>query len=370
MRILQLIYALSSGGAERFVVDMCNEMVAKGHEVFLVTQVDDTYPELQFNRQFLSPEVKVYNLGMARGSSLKGIPRMIKLLKKIKPDVVHGHLNVIPYMILPALFNRKIKYFHTIHNLAQRMVKPRQYRINKYLYSTCKINAVAISDICRQSYLDCYHDDHVTRIDNGRSPVVASTNLEAVRAQVESLKQSPDDKVFIHVARCNEVKNQQLLVEAFNALNAEGVKYTLIVVGDGFDSEYGKTITEPACNRIHFLGERPNVGDYLLCSDAFCLTSIDEGLPISLLEALSVGVTPICTRAGGIPDVITDGVTGYLSTATNLPAYKETLYRFLKNPLDGAIMKKFFADNYSMEICTRHYLQLFQDVITSKADKK
>ena len=105
--------------------------------------------------------------------------------------------------------------------------------------------------------------------------------------------------------------------DAFNELDRRGSDFVLLVLGDGFDQGAGAGLKTRACEKIHFLGLKNNVADYLYCSNAFCLTSIFEGLPISLLEAMACGVIPICTNIGGVPDVVQDGRNGYLSDVTD-----------------------------------------------------
>ena len=87
---------------------------------------------------------------------------------------------------------------------------------------------------------------------------------------------------------------------------------------------------EPYLNeRIIYLGERSDVRDLLAESDAFCLPSIWEGMPVTLLEALSVGCITICSPVGGIPEVITNGENGFLSSDSSEEAYYKALKSFV-----------------------------------------
>ena len=64
-------------------------------------------------------------------------------------------------------------------------------------------------------------------------------------------------------------------------------------------------------DRIKYLGERNDVLDLLSASDIFACLRFGEGMPMSLLESLSVGCIPVCTPVGGIPEAVTDGVNGF-----------------------------------------------------------
>lgn len=190
-----------------------------------------------------------------------------------------------------------------------------------------------------------------------------TAHINEVKKEVETYKLSVETLVFIHVARCHKQKNQQLLIDSFNVLNKNGVDFILLMIGSGYDSLEGKVIQASACDKIHFLGEKDNVNDYMMCSDAFCLSSQYEGLPISLLEAFSYGLTPICTPRGGIPDVITDGVNGYLSCGMDVKDYVNAIKRFMDNPMECDKQVSFYKDNYSMDVCAKEYEKLFEDSI-------
>ncbi|WP_449440722.1 glycosyltransferase [Pedobacter steynii] len=83
---------------------------------------------------------------------------------------------------------------------------------------------------------------------------------------------------------------------------------------------------------IEFIEGRHNVVDYLSIADAFCLSSIFEGMPISLIEALSVGCIPICTPVGGISQMIKHGKTGFLSRDVSVDSYCDVLKEALYHP--------------------------------------
>ncbi len=359
MRILQLLYSLASGGAERFVVDLANQLSKEGHHVVLCVLRKDE-GDMSFNKQFVSPSVRLVFLGMSSGFSLHKVMLVEKFIRKEAPDIVHCHLNVVPYIYRLALFSGRIRFFHTLHNMAEKTVSGKlQYKINRYFYFHRLIVPVCISSLCKKSYLDYYKAADVVYIDNGREPVSPTAAIDVVKSEVLRYKGSEDSLVFIHVARYNPQKNQELLIDVFNSLDEKGVDFVLLVIGNGFDCEEGRVLMRKACGKIHFLGEKYNVGDYLLCSDAFCLTSLFEGLPISLLEALSCGVTPICTSVGGIPDVIEDGKTGYLASVDK-DAYLEAVERFMREPIDSTRLTALFEYRFSMKECARKYLDLYK----------
>lgn len=359
MKILELIYSLSSGGGERFVVDLSNELAKRGNDVTVCMLLDDQESRLTFNRQFIAKNVKFHALKFTSGFSFFKMRKVEDYILTELPDIVHCHLNVIPYVFRLAYCHREIKFFHTLHSIASKAMGSKyQYYINKYFYSHNIIRPITISSECQLSYNRFYKLDNAPFIDNGRSPVEPTDNIDAVKVEVSSYKATVSTPVFVHVARHHQSKNQDLLIDSFNYLNKKGYDYVLLIIGSGYDTQDGQKLKEKACGKIYFLGEKNNVGDYLLCSNAFCLTSFYEGLPISLLEALSCGITPICTSVGGIPDVITDGETGYLADV-EIESYLKAIQRFYAKRIAEDKLIKYFTDNFSIEVCCSKYLQQF-----------
>lgn len=353
-----MIYALRQGGAERFVVNLANELAENGHDVTILTLINGKEVDT-FNKQFISGKVKFESMGFERGFSLRKVFQVCRKIKKLSPDVVHCNLNVIPY-IFPIALGYKTKFVHTIHNLAQYATGGKlQSAINRWFYSAGKIIPITISDQCQVSFSDFYNLPKPIKIDNGASRVSKTSRFEITSQEMLSYKTTAQTKVFLHVARCSEQKNQQLLVRGFNKIVEEGADAVLLIIGADFDSEMGQTLKEMACENIHFLGLKSNVSDYLLNADVFTLSSIYEGLPISLLEALSAGVTPVCTPVGGIPDVIQNGVTGYLSKDESVDEYANALRTAYHGSINSQILKAYFEKNFSMTKCASLYEKVY-----------
>ena len=357
MKIIQLIYSLCSGGAERFVVSLSNELAAMGHDVTVCMLLSEKNTEYLFNRQFLDDKVKFVALNFEPGFSLSKVKRVERFILSVQPDVVHCHLNVIPYVYSLSLKSKNIKFLHTLHNVAENTSRGFIQRlINRYLYRKGYIVPVTISEKCRNSYINFYNLSSPVSIDNGCGTPLKTSAYDAVVSEVESYKSDKNTPVFIHVSRFHIQKNQSLLINAFNELSNRGVDFTLLVIGGGFDDKFKAT----ACKNIHFLGLKNNVADYLYCADAFCLTSIYEGLPISLLEAIACGVVPICTNVGGILDVIQGDSIG-LTCDVDLNSYVDALQRYLSSNWDKKKLVEIYNNRFSMEACANSYLSVYSD---------
>lgn len=361
MKILQVIFTLGHGGAERMVVDLSNEL-SKEHEVTLCCILADGSESDSFRRENLSKRVQFVGLSNSRGYNANSFVQIYRLIRKCRPDVVHFHLSTVIYGMLPAFVFRSIRFVHTLHSIASKTCDKGLKGIMRRIYDRKRILSVTISPESELSFRSFFGFPSAAMIPNGRTEVTPSDQFEAVRSQIEELKRHPDDRVFIHVARYSEAKNQQMLVEVFNRLHDQGAHALLFIVGGLYDTGPGAEVKAAAGEGIHFLGAKNNVGDYLLCSDAFCMTSLWEGLPISLLEALSCGVTPICTPAGGIKDIVGIDGTGIITEGFTANEYYGAVRKFLDGDCKLRSREELMAlyrDNYSMQRCASRYLDLY-----------
>lgn len=359
MKILYLHYSLGSGGAERFLVDLANSMISNHHdEVIVLTILDSNDPTKVHFLPELSKKVKFLNLHKRKALTITNMFEVWNTLIREKPNVVHIHCSFW-LIILPAIFYRKPRYVMTIHNLVQRWA---QGKLNQYVSSWLykgKVQAVTISEACHQSYVEYYHRSDDITIDNGCAPVKLTEKCEDIKKYVELLKSAPTTPVFVHIARNHPQKNHERLFKAFVRLAETGFDYILLVIGDKYEKYINKYANK---TNIHFVGKVHNVGDYLTAADFFTLSSDMEGLPITLLEAMSLGVVPVCTPAGGCKDVIQDGVNGYMPTAIDDEQYYQSLKRALeeRGKINKQTIIEDFQNKYSMKTCAENYYKVYK----------
>lgn len=360
MKILQFIYSLCPGGAERFTVDLSNEL-AKKHDVTLYTFRDEKLNDQGFYKSLLSDQVRIINLKIPPGFNPRIVYILYRILKKESPDIVHMHLSVINYfLILSAIFKNKIKFVYTIHTLANYEIRNKtELLIRRYVFKRSFISPVTISLEVLKSYKECYKHENAHLIINGRAAIEKSVYFDEARQYVAGLRNTDDTVIFCHIARLDPNKNQKMLISVMNNLKNEGYDIHLIMIGGGFDNS--KEIMDIAGDNIHFLGSKLNATDYLFLSDALCLSSVVEGMPITLIEALACGCTPICTPVGGMKDTIKNGINGYISSSTNESDYSSIVKEYLsnRNVICQERLVQYYHDHFSMKNCSANYEQLY-----------
>jgi glycosyltransferase involved in cell wall biosynthesis len=363
MKILQFIYTLGQGGAERFVVDLANEL-AKNSELKLYTLRDGNLENQDFFVSELSDKITYINLRINPGFKPHLIWTFYNILKTEHPEVVHCHLNLVIYFFISSIiFHKKMRFINTIHTSAEKEVSTRFERmIRRFIYKHDFFTPVAISDETKNSFISYYGLNDIPVIYNGRSFIGKTVDYQNVVKEIATIKPSIETLVFCHVARYNKLKNQQMLISVFNRLHEVGYDLILLVIGEGFENadELKRTI---AFNHIHFLGIKSNVSDYLYASDAFCLSSLYEGMPISLIEAFACGCVPICTPVGGIINTIENGVTGFLSKTISEDDYFEAITKFInyKDSINREKLVTYYHENFSIEHCAAEYMRIYTE---------
>lgn len=250
MKILQISFSLSSGGLERFVVDLSNEL-AESNDVTLLTLKDDKVDpqQSQFYKFDLSDKVKYENLGLPKKYSPLNLWKVYKYIKKFNPDVVHMHAVGMPKFCMLAnwLLGRKITFVQTIHSDMRNGYSSFVYDLVHATLGRMKmIRFAAISDTNFKDLRRIYPHSLSEFINNGRAPIKRTDKFDEVTNEINSFKKDSNTKVVLHVARCHPQKNQQLLVGGTNLLIKKGVNMTLVVLGSGYDSVAGAKLRSMA----------------------------------------------------------------------------------------------------------------------------
>ncbi len=363
MKILEVIPSLSSGGAERFTVDLCNEL-SKNNDVYLVLLFSLDDDKLAFYKNDISHRVNVISLDKQKGFDYKIPFKLYNLVKKIEPDIVHTHLAAILYSQLAIRFCRKCLFFHTVHNAAHKEagVNKLMVYLRKNTFKKGLVKPIAISEDSARSFRDFYSLP-VNVIFNGRNISSSSIYFEDAKKEILKYRKTDNTIILINLARVEAQKRQDKMANAAKKLETEGYDFCILNIGSIRDEKMYESIQKMSCKSLFFIGERHNPLDYLILSEGFTLSSDHEGLPISLLEALGTGCVPVCTPVGGIIDIIENGINGILATDISEEAYYLALKEFLSLNKSALLrMKQQALESYkpfSMTECARKYEELF-----------
>lgn len=362
MKILEIIPQLSQGGAERFVIDLCNEM-SKEHEVVLVV----LHPIDKYGLfvDELNERVRLVCMNKRMGIDFGLFFRLLNFIRSEKPTVVHTHLRSIVYSILAYVLPSKIRFFHTVHNDAAMEAGDGISKwCRKIAFRFKFVSPITISEESQQSFERFYHLPS-TLIYNGRPAYDENTDISAVKEELENIKTNKDAKIIVNVARIQPQKNQYVLAKAIDSLNKKGYAIELLIIGEKANKKITDSIEMLESPYVHLLGVRNNPRTYIRVADAFCLSSIYEGMPITLIECFSVGAIPICTPVGGIVNMVEDGRNGLLAKSATLEDIEEVLERFVKLPDNVKDCLKYSSSDsfryFDMKNCSEKYVKIFNN---------
>jgi glycosyltransferase involved in cell wall biosynthesis len=261
--------------------------------------------------------VPVFYLGKRPGLDPRMYPRLKRVLREYRPDVVHTHSYVMRY-VLPVARARLV---HTVHNIAEREVDALGRLVHRIAWRAGAV-PVAVSEEVARSFQRVYRFEPKV-IPNGidTAAYVRPGARESWRAAHGFGER---DRIVVSVARLDPQKNPRGLVEAF----ARVPDAHLVLAGAG------SLGMEPP-PRVHLLGVVEDVPELLAAADAFALASDWEGQPVSILEAMAAGLPVAATAVGGVPEVVEHGVTGLLVPKGGMCALGDAIATVLHAPEMG-----------------------------------
>lgn len=365
MTIVHVMASFIGGGAERFVVSLCNQLSNnEGLDVHIIS-LYDIKPNMYLHKA-VNSNVAIHTLSKKVSLDTTIFFKLNKIIKTIQPTIINTHLTAFNYNYLNILLYRKAKYYHTLHSDALLECPSSKNRSLRKIFYKKRVQAITISELSSQSYRTHYSLNNDCIIYNGREDLKATKAFSAVKHEIESFKLTPKTKVILNIANLVPAKGHVNLVKAFKTLTDAGCDILLVLIGDRRpgDKEIFNCIKDNLSVRLKYLGVRQNIEDYLLMSDAFCLSSNIEGMPITLIEAMSAQCLPLATPVGGIPNMIKDSENGLLAADASQKAITDLIKRYLV--LDDTKIKSIkqqlktdYNQNFSIQKAAKRYLKLY-----------
>lgn len=294
MKILQVITSLSTGGAEKIVVELSLALKALGHEVDVcVFSGGNTL----FKNKLVDGGCKV--IEFSKKNNVYSIKNLIHLKRLIHNyDIVHTH-NTSPqlYAAIASLFTN-VKLITTEHSTNNRRRKWSWYKfIDRWMYGRYD-HVVCISEIAEKKLKEYISLDNVniSTINNGVD-VQKFANAEPVPELLES-----DFFHVVMIAGFREAKDQDTLIKAISLLPSN---FKLWLVGDGIRRpELEKKVTDLGVStRVTLMGLRSDVPNILKSADVVVMSSHWEGLSLSNIEGMASGKPFVASDVNGLREV-------------------------------------------------------------------
>lgn len=345
MIIVHVVNSLTIGGLEKVVVDICNNIEPQRNQVYIVTLSNK---DLKLKSE-LNKNIQVISLPYKNDSAFSillfwvfGLPKMIKVINKLKPEIIHSHLyfHYFLFLSLSVKFSAFFPaHFRTIHTSGLF------YNSNTFLNRLrlfieklgSKIYSVYLISISKQihennKYFFSKYANKIWLIPNG-------INLEKFsKSNFTNVSKSDfgidEQKIIVsYVSRLNYGKNHNCLLKAWAEVVKNYSNVNLCIVGDGVLKNILLKQSEDLKieKYVSFFGNLDNIAAFLSITDIGIFPSQFEGFPISLIEKMAMELPVITSDIDVFRDLILNSENGFLCSVNNPDDYADKLMKLIED---------------------------------------
>ncbi|MFW0883964.1 glycosyltransferase family 4 protein [Candidatus Acidulodesulfobacterium sp. H_13] len=375
MKILEIVTPSNIGGAENYVLNLSKKFVENGHEVFILSSNAGINKKSVLSIfEFLSKSdipFKILNINFKYNPI--AILKIACFIKQNKFDIIHTHLSKANIAGALAAKVSGTKSISTAHGLNKK---------SQYRYAGL---VICVSDAVRENLL---------------SQGMSSKSLVVIHNGIDIEKFSPDTEGLLKkesvinddlgtaiagdnrknrfnvgiIARLSREKGVGIFLDAARSVLNEIPEAKFFIAGTGIlkDNLIKKAKDLDIYDSVYFLGfVGASLVPFLNELDVVVFPSLKEGLPLSLLEAMAMEKTVIASDAGGMPEVVEDGKSGFIVKRGDAAAIYQKLIS-VYNSGDHAIAmgkeaRKTIAERFNINICADKTLKLFQSFTSASS---
>jgi sugar transferase (PEP-CTERM/EpsH1 system associated) len=368
--ICQLVHGLPVGGTEVLVDRLIRRLSERFR--FVIACLDEIGELGDILRH---DGFEVLLLSRRPGFDWNAVRRIATLIHERRVTLIHAHqYTPFAYAAAARLFRTRGKLLFTEHG----RFYPDQVSRKRRLFNRCMIRRedrmVAVGKTVRSALVDLeglppdridvvYNGVDLSRIDSDRS------HRQAVRAE---LSVTNDEFLVLQVARLDRIKDHATAIRAIAAAAQHNHRLRLMIVGEGPERQTIERLVarHGLERRIVLLGQRRDIPRLLEAADAFLLSSVSEGIPVTVIEAMAAGVPVVATAVGGVPELVVDGETGLLAPRGDDQKLSECLLRLAT---DGQLRDRIRRDarlriesNFSEDRMVQSYHQLYEEMLSAR----
>jgi N-acetyl-alpha-D-glucosaminyl L-malate synthase BshA len=359
------------GGSGIVATELGLELASRGHDIHFITysnpiRLDPSVPRVHYHEV----EVSNYPLFQYPPYCLALASRMADVAETYKLDLLHVHY-AIPHSIsallaqqMTATFKkgaRRLPFITTLHGTDITLVGADRSYFGITKFSIEQSDGItAISEDLRHETVRVFGVENEIRvIHNFVNCDTYKPNPERIGAAEFALN---GEKLLIHVSNFRPVKRVldciRILAEVRKTANVR-----LLMVGDGPERGPAEHLawTLGVTEHVDFLGKQNHVERLLALADVILMPSEMESFGLAALEAMACGVPPVATRVGGVPELITDGVDGFLEAVGDIP---RLAMRVCELATDEALHERVAAaarNTASTRFCSEKIIQRYED---------
>lgn len=363
IRVLNLIARLNVGGPAIHVTLLTEKLTAPDYESTLVCGTLGAgegdmryYAEAHGVQPILLPEL---GRSLHPVRDLVTIWKVYRLIRRLKPDVVHTHTAKAGFVGRVAAWLAGVPVIvHTFHGHVFRgyfsPTMTRVFLLLERLTARMSSTVITLSESLRRELADEYHvtsADHITVLPLGLdlAPFAAAQRHEGAFRREFSIR--ADAPLIGIVGRIVPVKNHALFLDAAARVKAELPAARFVIVGDGdLHAEIEAQVEALGLHdAVIFTGWRRDLAPIYADLDVNVISSVNEGTPVSVIEALATACPVVSTAVGGVPDLLDQGALGTLVPSGDVNALANALIAVLRDPPDMQSARALMLDRYNLD---------------------
>lgn len=355
--ILFIGRATQQAGAENVILQLCE--ILKPHANSIVVCAADG-----FNKTALFDlGIKFYSISDIEKKNLGTFFEIVRTIRKIVKDekitVIHTHHRMAAFYVSLLGLSKKCTFIATGHNTFYD-----KKILTRFAYKNC--NVIACGEMVKKNLVKTFGllDSNVTVIHNA----VKTYEGEFVEDKLVLDLRHQGYFVIGNIGRLSEQKGMQYYINAIPIVLKECPQARFVIVGNGIEESKLKELsTSLGINDfLSFLGYRNDIQNLMSQLDLVVLSSLWEGLPLTPIEAFSVGKTVVATAVDGTPEIVKDGENGLLVDARDSNQIAQKIIWMIKNESLKKKMelnaKKTFEAKFSFKVFKNSVLEYYRRI--------
>lgn len=330
--VLQVLHTLEVGGAEVLAARIARRLQERFHFVFACLDGLGT-----LGKQLREEGFRVEVLNRKPGIDVACVRRLAQFADDQQAQVIHAHqYTPFFYARAPGWAGRRVPVLFTEHGRVHPDL-PNRKRIlfNRLFLRSCD-RVVAVGESVKRALIanEGIPSGRIDVIYNGvRLDDFAEDSQERTEVRRE-LGLAPTTPVAIQVARLDGLKDHSTALRTAERVRESLPDFQLLLVGEGPERPKieAEVETRGLGGTVRLLGLRTDVRRLLAAADLFLLTSISEGIPVTLIEAMAARLPIVSTDVGGVPEVVMPGGTGWLAPAEDDERLGQAVIQSLLDP--------------------------------------
>ncbi len=363
LRVLHILPSAHGYGAERQVVELLAGMRADDISTGLLTIYHTDVSNID------ALPFRMLSAGRHSRADKFFLPRLVREIRAFRPHVVHTHTHVGKYWGRAAAILAGVPHIvHTEHNPCD----PRRTRFERFADTFLNSRTERVVTFFGEqatflSTTDGWPREKFTLIPNGLAFPVAS---DGTRENARSVVKLPDDRFAIFlIGRMEYQKNHGLALEALAKMRPDMRARTLLCFAGSGEQESAlraRSHELEVDEFVRFFGYRQDLRELLPAADLVLMTSWFEGMPLTLLEAMSSGVAVLTTPWTGSRTMLGDGRYGFITRSYDATDVARALERVIEHPAARDCVARnayeFVQESYSISRMIAAHVDLYRDL--------